>query len=384
MDKRARTLLSDILEKHANKKIIVFGAGAGGQTVFDSVVRAGSDVLFFVDNGRQGSTVCGKPVKSPYDILYQRSDDVVVIIGVCQDSDVFQIKEQLTGFGLQEGVGFETARFNDLYAPIDYLDPILGYSRSGDLPGFKILPGKSERAPKIMVLGGSTTDHSFGGYKSWPELLHERCADRGVDIAVYNGAVAGYFSAQEMLKFIRDGLSLHPRVVVTFNGVNDALQQVLPGHPMYHPYSKKSLDVMFSMTPKSSISINNELRGVTYGVEACLTRHESWHKNVRIIRAVCREFDVHFVPFLQPTSLFSTGAAVAESAEKSELIREFYAEAVAIAKASGFIVDATAILDSVDDAYFDFVHYSEKGNGAIADFVYEMIGSHLGAEQPGV
>lgn len=366
-------LLPDFRRKHHGKKVVIFGAGAGGQTVYDNVTKDGFEVLYFVDNRKQGSVVCGKEVKSPYDILYEKNDTVVVVVGACQDNDAFQIIEQLQGLGLAAGAQFEQARFNDTYAPIDLIDPVLGYSRSGDIPGFRIHAGQSPRAPRILVFGGSTTDHSFGGYKSWPELLHEQCAARGLDVAVYNGAVAGYFSAQEMLKFVRDGLSLKPAVVVTFDGVNDAYQSVLPEYPMYHPYSQKAFDVMFSNTPKSSLNINNELRGVSYGVAAALPRPESWLRNLRIIKGVSSEFGIHYFPFLQPTLLYSRRAAAGSDDEKSKMIRDFYQAATGIAAAAGFIGDATAILDDVAGAYFDFVHYSETGNGHIADYVRQRL-----------
>ena len=370
-------LLSNILKKHKSKKIIIFGAGAGGQTIHHDAIKAGAEVLYFIDNKKQGGTLCGKQIKSPYDILYENIDDIIVITGACQDSDVLQMKQQLSGFGLKYGLNFETPDFNKLYARIDYIDPMLGYSRSGEeLPGFKIYAGTADGAKKIIVLGGSTSDYSFGGYKSWPELLHEKLTENNKNAIIYNGAIAGYFSAQEMIKVIRDCVSLHPDVIITFDGINEAIQQSLPGYPMYHPYSKKAFDLMFAATPRSEININNELKGVTYGITEDLPQHESWYKNLRIIKSVCQEFNISYFPFLQPNSLYgikNTG----EINEKEILINKFYDEAVKIAKVSGFIIDATTILDNVSDAYFDFAHYTKKGNGIIADFVYKIIKDKL-------
>jgi hypothetical protein len=366
-------LTADLLKRHADKKIIIFGAGAGGQALYRFFERAGVEVLYFIDNYKKGNRMFGKAVNSPYDILYEKISDILVVISACRDCHVFQIKEQLVGLGLKEGVHFETVMFNDLYAPLDYLDPFLGYNRGGDLMGFKIFGKDSARATRIVVLGGSTSDPSFGGYKSWPEYLHEQCVQSSLDAVVYNGAIAGYFSAQEMLKCIRDCLTLSPDIVITFDGFNDAVLEVQPEYPLFHPYCKKTFDTMFEATARIDISINHELKGVTLGCENHGNRPQRWYQNLRIIRAICQEFNIRYLPFLQPTSLYRQAEGVEDDGKKSAIER-FYGEAALLARQSGFILDATSILDGIDSAYVDFAHYSESGNEAIAQFVFQFVG----------
>lgn len=376
MTRKERSFLRDAVHSNPGKKIIVFGAGAGGQTVFHSVLAEGREVAYFVDNCRHGSMVCGKEVKSPYDILYEQPNDVLVIIGACQDSDVRQIQNQLAGFGLTEGLHYMAAPFNDLYAPLDLLDPILGFSRSGDLPGFRIHHGKTPAARKVVALGASTTDYSFGGYRSWPEVFRDLCIDKGLDVAVYNGGIAGYFSAQEALKLIRDALPLEPAAIVTFDGLNDASQQVLDRYPMYHPYSIKAFNALFANMPRGQLDINNEIKGVDYGVGLPTTRWESWYRNLRVMNGVCKEFHIPFFAFLQPNSLVRQGV---QHDEKGLLINQFYARARELAARSGFITDATGIFDDADGVYYDFAHYTEKGNILVAQFVFERLRPVLAA-----
>jgi lysophospholipase L1-like esterase len=376
-------ILSAITKKHPDKKIIIFGAGAGGQTLFHSARQAGIDIPYFIDNNKSGQFLFGKPVKSPYDIFYENMDDVLIVIGVCQDFAVTQIKNQLTELGLTEGVNFETPLFNDLYAPLDYIDPLLGYNRMSDLMGFQIFGSPTLGAKKIVVLGGSTTDPSFGGYKSWPECLHEKLAKHGIAATLYNGAIAGYFSALELLKILRDCLQLSPDVIITFDGVNDAIQPMQPGHPMVHPYGKKTFDIMFEATVQNKIdvNVNKEIKGVTYGCENSASRIDFWYSNLRIIKAVCEEFHITFLPFLQPTSLYTSDSADT-SDERSLAINSFYQEAAALAKTSGFIIDATSVLDGNSKAYADYVHYTETGNQMIAEFVIRYILSDHGKGNP--
>ncbi len=367
-------ILSAITKKHPDKKIIIFGAGAGGQTMFHSARQAGIDVPYFIDNNKSGQLLFGKPVKSPYDIFYENMDDFLIVIGVCQDFAVTQIKNQLTELGLTEGVNFETPLFNDLYAPLDYIDPLLGYNRMSDLMGFQIFGRPAPGAKKIIVLGGSTSDPSFGGYKSWPEYLHEILAKHQIAATLYNGAIAGYFSALELLKILRDCLQLSPDFIITFDGVNDAIQPMQPGHPMVHPYGKNTFDVMFEATVqnKINVNVNKQIKGVTYGCENSASRIDFWYSNLKIIKAVCKEFHIAFLPFLQPTSLYATHSADTGD-ERSLAINSFYKEAAALAKTSGFIIDATSVLEGNGKAYADYVHYTESGNKSIADFVFRYM-----------
>lgn len=368
------SILTGIVHKHPDKKMIIFGAGASGQTLYHSARKAGCNILYFIDNYRQGSCLLGMPVKSPFDILYEDISDILILIGVCQESDVMQIKKQLSELGLMEGVNFETPLFNDLYAPLDYIDPLLGYNRQSDLMGFQIFGSPANGAKKIVVLGGSTSDPSFGGYKSWPQCLHEHLEQQGVAATVYNGAIAGYFSALELLKIIRDVLPLAPDIIITMDGVNDAIQPMQPGHPMVHPYGRKTLDVMFEATVKSNINVNvnKPIKGVTYGCVNDTSRVEIWHQNMIIIKAICRELGMEYLAFLQPTSLYK-GRKANDENERFPAIDAFYSEAAALAKKSGFIIDATSILDGADNAYADFVHYTESGNRIIAGFVFQHL-----------
>jgi len=368
------TIFFDITRKHLQKKIIIFGAGAGGQTLYHSALEVGAEVSYFIDNYKSGEFLFGKPVKSPYDILYEDINNIIIVIGVCQDNAVAQIKSQLNELGLTEGVNFELPPFNDLYAPLDYIDPLLGYNRMSDLMGFRIFGNPTARSKKIVVLGGSTSDPSFGGYKSWPECLYEKLKENQKDFIIYNGAIAGYFSALEMLKVIRDCLPLSPDILITFDGVNDAVQPMQPGHPMVHPYGKKTCDVMFEATVQNEINVNvnKQIKGVTYGCENHAPRIALWHKNLRIIRSVCLEFNIVYLPFLQPTSLYAPDGDDMTD-DRKRAINDFYKEAAALAKTSGFIIDATSVLDKLNNAYADYLHYTETGNRAIADFVFRHL-----------
>lgn len=73
---------------------------------------------------------------------------------------------------------------------------------------------------KIVVSGGSTSDNFFLDH-NWPKALFYRFLESGYSIDIYNGAVAGYGTTQELLKLKRDVLPLNPDIFITYNGVNE-------------------------------------------------------------------------------------------------------------------------------------------------------------------
>src|SRR5262249_27994290 len=112
------------------------------------------------------------------------------------------------------------------------------------LDGFVVYgdPSKGLQRPIILTLGGSTTA-GVQFPNSWPEQLARMLKERNIPGTVINGAIGGYTSSQELLKLIRDGLEFQPNIVITLNGVNDALNYGLPGHLMVQPYQENVMKV---------------------------------------------------------------------------------------------------------------------------------------------
>jgi hypothetical protein len=138
---------------------------------------------------------------------------------------------------------------------------------------------------------------------------------------------------------------------------------------------------MFEAAVRShiNVNVNKPIKGVTYGCKNSASRIAVWHQNLRILKGISAELGIAYLPFLQPTSLYTGGKADTDD-ERLPAINSFYAEAVALAKTSGFIIDATSALDGISNAYADFVHYTESGNKMIAEFVFRYILSDHGKE----
>ena len=358
--------IQKILSKHPGKKLVIFGAGNGGLYVHYHALEAGAATAFFVDNTKAGTTFCRLPVLSPYDLMYEDPEKLLVIIGVNQQNAVAEILEQLAGIGLQEGFNVEVPEFGNMYAPADYLDPLLAYSRMDDLPGFKVNRSTTEKPLKIFCLGGSTSDWSFGGYRCWGDFYCQILAENGIAADFYNGAMAGYHSSLELLKLIRDVIPMKPDVLLILNGVNDGNQYPLAHHPMHHAYTGKVFERFAAPENASGLEINGAIKGVLYGPEDDTSALETYFRNMRMMKSLCDEFKIRFFPVLQPTKTFQKAVI-----PDMPLVK-FYSEAVNALALHTFIADGTQWLGEGENMYFDYIHYNENGNRRIAQKFFEL------------
>ena len=363
------------LKKDPGKKIVIFGAGAGGRVVLQECARNGLDAAYFVDNRKKGTSFEGKEVKDPYDLMYEKENTLLILVSACRESLCREMTEQLEGMGFSSGKDFFIPQTGRNYAPLTLFDPLLGYGRmpekEGEKEGFRITPGRSRNAPVIAVLGGSTSDPTFGNIVSWVERFAEKLRKKGFDYTVCNGAVAGYCANQELLKFLRDVLPLSPELVITMDGFNDASQPRTEEHPFYHPYLADSLKKLFENGNDSSLEINGKIGRMTFGAPDRAERPAFYLRTLKALHGAAEENEVRHVGFLQPVSSMENFSAF----PVSESVRSFY-KAV-LAERPGFLLDASRILQGVPEAYMDYAHYSEKGNEALSDFVLKSVEGFL-------
>ncbi|NOZ01487.1 MAG: SGNH/GDSL hydrolase family protein, partial [Deltaproteobacteria bacterium] len=283
-------------------------------------------------------------------------------------------------------------------------DPLLGpaysekqYAENGRdfVPGFVINGDPdADGVLRIVTLGGSTTD-GVQDDQSWPQQLHERLAERGVRSVVFNGGVSGYGSAQEMLKLIRDVLPLKPDLVITYDGVNDVAPPPLDvPAPIVHPYLKSivehavrgpdswilpNLVSLLGRNLYSQPKVELVPSSTPFGSSA-----ESWARNVRIMNAICTEFGIRYLDFLQPVlgvGSYRSSAEEMQRIHKSDSCRKsyssFYTEARSIADLFDYIVDATDVFVDAKDVYRDFCHVKPAGNYAVSVRIIDNL-SRLG------
>ncbi len=364
MDKH--NTIHKIISRHPGKKLVIFGAGNGGLYIFYHALECGLEAEYFVDNLKSGTEFCHKEVRSPYDLMYEDPEKLLVVVGINQQSAIRSIVQQLEGIGFVQGENFEIPEFGQLYAPADYLDPLLAYSRKDDLPGFKLTRSTGKNPLKIVCLGGSTSDWSFGGYTCWADFYHQLLENAGIAVDLYNGAIAGYHSSLELLKLIRDVIPMKPDCVLLLNGVNDGNQAPLANHPMHHAYTGKVFDKLTSLENNCDLEINSIVKGVLYGPEDHTSPAEVYLRNMRMMNSLCREFSIAFFPVLQPTRIFP-------GKDDWQLpLYDFYQKVTADISKYPFITDGSFWLDNQRLLYFDYIHYNEVGNRILAEKFFTL------------
>ena len=359
-------------KKYPEKKIVIFGAGAGGRVVLQECVKHDVRVSYFVDNGKKGEYFENIEVKDPYDLMYEEEKSLLILVSACRKSLCREISEQLSGMGFVAEKDFFIPQIGRNYAPLDLFDPVLGYGRkSVEEEGFFITEGITANAGKILVFGGSTSDPTFGNITSWVELFAEKLRMKGYDYKVYNGAVAGYCVNQELLKFLRDGLSLLPDIVITMDGFNDATQPRKEEYPFYHPYQADSLEKMFENIHRDSLDINGDIRGMTLGRKDMSERCTFYLRTLKAFHGAAEANNIKHIAFLQPNSSLEK----ASDFPVLDTVKDFYDKV--LTEKPSFMTDASRILEDVSDAYMDYAHYSRKGNEVISEYVLKSVEKFL-------
>ncbi len=317
---------------------------------------------------------------------------------------------------LNNGTGDSTPAFQQNWGRtlvVSYLDPLLGFAhdpasnpllRKGPA-GFVRYPARIPGAPRIVALGGSTTDPLTPLYLNaddadphdpynWPRELQLLLRKRGQDAEIYNGGVAGYTSSQELLKLLRDVVHLGPDLVIAVNGINDIGNlHRMPGHPLQHKYSGLVLEHALAPAPPwlmpNAVSLAGTLfaparrsvTGVSYGPEDDRSPETVWHDNCLAARALAEAFGMRYVVYLQPTlgvGGYSPSAREAErlAGHKPHYVPQmhaFYEGASALAASMPFCTDLSDAFArwAGGDVYLDARHYNHAGTRLLAGAILD-------------
>ena len=213
------SFIDEIVNKYNNKDIIIYGTINKFLSIYNyfRVLGLESCIIGFINEGTPYKTSLPTSVEvlSIYDLLYYKDQACIILASnnnnqVCYNID--RVCKMTTCVW-----DFDTAKKADI------IDPLLGYSRSGDLEGYVIHKhcDESKEFLKIMITGGSTTDDTFSNQRSWPSFLSEILNERKISHIIYNVGIVGYNSSQELLKIIRDINILKPHIVISNSSIND-------------------------------------------------------------------------------------------------------------------------------------------------------------------
>jgi lysophospholipase L1-like esterase len=455
--------INRILPQDLSKIIVVYGAGARGAIIKTILKLLGRKLSYFIDSdkNKQNTSAWGIPVYHPDRIKKESINNIFVIVASDFSTEMVNTIES---YGLKYGIHIATAfdRFR-IYegtaytAPAPMLDFVLGYNRVSDIPGFKCLStfplGKQNDNPlRIVILGNSTSDPEVAdpldwedlslknkGCGSWPLYFHQLLNNHGVNNLIYNGAMSAYTSNQEVLKLIRDGLILSPDIVIVLDGINDISpaywhkNKYAKVHSHFNKMNEKIRPLLATRKIKiPTIESTSYFEDICYGLESSHSVIDEWHNNHRIMKAICDEFGIEYIAFIQPggfyhkeylksckaeirihwliSHLFISWRYVVKTYEsnfpeklftdldlgdqlqyfltlsfgynvkkhnfdneKEDAAEKFYRGARKIASNCNYILDISNILNGHPDALFNGCHCTNIGNMLIANRIFQEI-----------
>ncbi len=304
-------------------------------------------------------------IKSVYDLIYEKLDDIMVAIASDSGDEVSQAGDIL------ESIGFTMGSLSYASIDIPHTSPyVFAYPRSyyeqdclfsqcahhkGKYPGIVVLGDDHADDIKLFVVGGSTSTVGLYKQMTWVEYLYKKIKNMGYPLTVYNAASAGYNVADELLRLIRDACHLKPDYVIAFSGVNN-LYGDLPSN-------------RFLLYPKQSRGNKNMQNGVETSEDA----YDFWNRIIRLEKLVSESMGAKYQAFLQPMNIPKRDKNVFERSffetlRCSENARLFKERADQTNKE---YVNLISLFEDKEGMYIDECHYSNAGNEIIADIVLD-------------
>lgn len=365
-----------IVPNDSRKKVILYGMGGMGLNALCLLKRFGKRVDYGVDGdvGKRGKKIWDIEIKSPYDLMYEDKENTIVFVTAIMGMK--EITKLLEGMGYVYNRNYFLTFATELSAPFTYLDPVLSYSRGdeGDYEKVSFIGEREGRKEErvILVVGGSTTDGTMYGIKSWPYFLQQRVGEK---IQIYNGGIAGYTSSQELLGLLRDGLlKIKPDLVIDYSGNNDA---TIDSYGFTLPYFHSIMEKLPECYKKNV----GEVPEVYYGES--IEKVRRYIMNIRMMRGACQELGCEFISILQPVMWtcvdykcnameqeYRRVPAIEQTGRKT---LDFYSKAIEEIQKYDYIYDFTRIFNYEEDCFYECVHCNEKGNEIIADKVYGLL-----------
>jgi len=275
------------------------------------------------------------------------------------------------------------------------IDPLLGWAMSPSQlknRGFKILhncivlehiSSSEQDTFKIFITGGSTSDIALDT-NCYPKHLLKLLQHDFPNLQIYVGAVGAYGSSQEVLKLLRDGISIAPDIHISYNGVNEYQspyfvstyeqsffqkhflhQQASPIYPYLSYYIKKRLNLLDTILNIKPFPTSDP--------------YLQWKKNMGIMYALSIGMGYTFRACLQPafgipTEKFSRSNAITDTIILSQY-KMLYPKALQYQRSnSSYILDCTKIFDIIpENVFVDDCHVKAKYQYIVADKIANII-----------
>ena len=306
-------------------------------------------------------------------LLYENLTDTYICL-LCNRNRIRKIEGHLLDLGIEKKkfMMLDDVFYHAASKPFCEYDIHLGtVHRREDIPGFVSFGNEEEATEKtfrIVTLGGSTSDPTYGNIKSWSEVVYDTLKGRGLDVILYGGGVSAFTADHEWIKLIRDGLHLNPDLVISYGGFNNSTTLTFSKQ---HPSCRNAqVDFLESILTCEDEAVRSRwiapFDSISKGVEYKGTLAEHWLECEKIMHSVCSGFGIDFVGFLQPFN--RTFAAEYGSVPLNAEVFGFYDELKEMNWEKEWLIDFSDIFSGRDDMemFYDVCHQYERSNRVIA------------------
>lgn len=369
-----------------DKKLIIYGTTQEAKKLAHLCQLLDFNIEYFIDERITDNKFFeDKEIKNVIDTLY---DDNIYIL-IANDNYQQAIKNlELLGYIYAKdfaiGKMFRADKFLIRRSPLD-VNLAYTFIDKEKFPGYMIYGKNRESDYKILVLGGSTSDGNLYPFKSWVEYLYDEIKEH--QVTIYNGAVAGYTSGQELIKLIRDVSILKPNMVLVFDGYNEIYTE--QQYPFAPNYLQQIFRFVNARMESSDLAVANEGNNIypIKGIASEDSRFINWLNNIKKMNAICTCLEIKFFSFLQPMlgskmqksqkeKLIWLSAVMPLNEERD--IKDFRKQAeLQKIEENKFIFNLSDIFDKEDEVYMDGIHVYENGNKIIAKEIYDRISEYL-------
>lgn len=345
-----------------NKQFIIYGIHSHYTNQWMHILES-FGIAYILMEDEEIENWYGYTVESIFELPYYDLDKVFVII-----NKPYHMLEEAVAMLRDYGISLEDNNCISIYEQIANQDrgttlidicagPIPQMLGGENYPGYYVFGQNRKTDYKIMIVGGSTTDSTFYNYASWPEILYHKFQEAGKSVTIFNGAVGGYYSMQELSKLIRDIVILKPDIVISYSGVND------------------------NGTAIRSVGYINGMVKENDDVENVFAR---WLRHEKMMQKVAEENGADFCCFAQPY------LSLEHSSDKYEIMFQkadrggayhYYDEwkkSVKEVQGCPWFIDCTDLFEKNKNVYIDPCHVTIEGNQIIANFIYEHMQKNLG------
>lgn len=239
----------------------------------------------------------------------------------------------------------------------------------------------------IYISGGSTSDLIYNE-KNWPHFLLEKFVAEGYCAAIYNGAVAGYHSGQELLKVMRDIKDVQADIHISYSGANEATDPSYISQYERNIYLHLIKPKPSKFLPNTSYWLRSKLSPSPYAVFDNLgfSKPENfWLNNQHLMNSLAQHSGYIHLGVLQPVN-FNPDSSPEGNVDIEQSIKayqNFYPKIVQEIPDSSYLINLSQLFVNKNDQVFkDDCHLSEnKYQEEVAEAIYELLLAEIDSVQ---